>query len=220
MTTWAQWHLGTVKEYVTNFSAIKAKQRTKYIRGRGKGFICNQGIKALWQHRIQSLLKIEKKKRILTLNKKKGEICAVHKINWSIIGSLLMCVQVCGHTSLPRSTDLICTYVFTNNQCFILTATDRASYSTLSLGDTGSLKLTYKQINIRKYGRDSLYCFIILLSIELFLFQKYCKKIHNYKDSLSSQSSMLIVIIIIQRVIVIATSIRAIIVIYYHSILR
>lgn len=162
MTTWAQWHLGTVKEYVTNFSAIKAKQRTKYIRGRGKGFICNQGIRALWQHQDTVTVENRKEKKDLNIGQKElkqGEICAVHKINWSIIVTLLMCVQVCGHTSLPRSTDLICTYVFTNNQCFILTATDRSSYSTLSFGDTDSLKLTYKQINIRKCGLDSLYLF-------------------------------------------------------------
>lgn len=33
--------------------------------------------------------------------------------------------------------------------------TDRASYSTLSFGDTDSLKLTHNKINIIKHGLDS-----------------------------------------------------------------
>lgn len=78
MTTWAQWHLGTVKEYVTNFSAIKAKQRTKYIRGRGKGFICNQGIRALWQHQDTVTVENRKEKKDLNIGQKElkqGEMC-------------------------------------------------------------------------------------------------------------------------------------------------
>lgn len=46
-----------------------------------------------------------------------------HQINWSITAPFPVCAQVgSSHLSLSN-VDLICTYVFTNNQCSILTNT-------------------------------------------------------------------------------------------------